>query len=262
MKKWLKVSIISLLLTGVVSTAGHFIGVDVAKDIRLSKITETFVSKVESTKNYKIKHLNLSLFDTQTSHNLDLKFTNLELHLGKNDSYNFKGDVKCYYDFLEIYSGSAVFLDDIFYLQTYESMLVKENISFKGDSLETFKNSFNNSTLVDAPLFDFSLDLNIFEKFSEQVKEIKNEDPSTFVFEYPVKKYNSSIIFYSDEDCNIKKIKSQTALEIENTLLTLDASNIEYSEKSSLRESDVRPWINAPNTAESNKSLPFLFIDG
>ena len=47
MKKWAKISLITLFTAGIVCTSGHFIGVEIANNIRLNNITSTFVEKLE-----------------------------------------------------------------------------------------------------------------------------------------------------------------------------------------------------------------------
>ena len=240
MKKWAKISLITLFTAGIVCTSGHFIGVEIANNIRLNNITSTFVEKLEKTNCYKAKHLNLDFFDQETSHHFSLKFTDFELKIGVNDTYDFKGELKFYYDYLEIYSGSAVFLDEIFYLETHESMLIDDNFSFSAESLKSFRESFNSSTLLDTKIFDFSFNLNIFDAFDQNIKEIKTKDPNEFLFEIPLNKYNSTVLFYTDADCQLRKMKTLTAIELENTLLSMDASNIEFSDYIIIKKPDLK----------------------
>ena len=240
MKKWAKISLITLFTAGIVCTSGHFIGVEIANNIRLNNITSTFVEKLEKTNCYKAKHLNLDFFDKETSHHFSLKFTDFELKIGVNDTYDFKGELKFYYDYLEIYSGSAVFLDEIFYLETHESMLIDDNFSFSAESLKSFRESFNSSTLLDTKIFDFSFNLNIFDDFDQNIKEIKTKDPNEFLFEIPLNKYNSTVLFYTDADCQLRKMKTLTAIELENTLLSMDASNIEFSDYIIIKKPDLK----------------------
>ena len=240
MKKWAKISLITLFTAGIVCTSGHFIGVEIANNIRLNNITSTFVEKLEKTNCYKAKHLNLDFFDQETSHHFSLKFTDFELKIGVNDTYDFKGELKFYYDYLEIYSGSAVFLDEIFYLETHESMLIDDNFSFSAESLKSFRESFNSSTLLDTKIFDFSFNLNIFDDFDQNIKEIKTKDPNEFLFEIPLNKYNSTVLFYTDADCQLRKMKTLTAIELENTLLSMDASNIEFSDYIIIKKPDLK----------------------
>ena len=240
MKKWAKISLITLFTAGIVCTSGHFIGVEIANNIRLNNITSTFVERLKKTNCYKAKHLNLDFFDQETSHHFSLKFTDFELKIGVNDTYDFKGELKFYYDYLEIYSGSAVFLDEIFYLETHESMLIDDNFSFSAESLKSFRESFNSSTLLDTKIFDFSFNLNIFDDFDQNIKEIKTKDPNEFLFEIPLNKYNSTVLFYTDADCQLRKMKTLTAIELENTLLSMDASNIEFSDYIIIKKPDLK----------------------
>ena len=121
MRKWLRNTLICLVCAGVTTTAGYFIGVEVSENIRLSKANETFVEKLENANNFNIKHLNMNFFDEVTSHYFSFKLNNLDLQIVDDENCNLKTDIQIFYDYMEIYSGSAVFLDKIFYLETNES---------------------------------------------------------------------------------------------------------------------------------------------
>ena len=228
MKKWIKVVIFSAFCSAVVGTAGYFIGVNVTNNIRLSKATEFFINNLKSNKKYSIKNLNFDFFDTKTSHCFGLNLNDVELEIDQNNNCNFKSEMTFTYDYIEIYTGSAVFLENSFYLTTESSLLTTENIYFNTSSLKEFRESFNNTTLVDVDIFDFNFNLDIFDDFENKIKKIDTNDQTTFVFELPVKTHNSTLTFYSDDEFNIKKMKTATALEYENTLISIDASNISF----------------------------------
>ena len=254
MKKWVKAIIISVLSLGVVGTAGYFIGAKVTKDIRLSKATEYFVENLETNNEYHIKHLRFDFFDQQTSHIFGLKLSDVELEIAQDNNYNFKSDMVFTYDYVEIYQGSAVFLDNVFYLTTENSMLTTENISFEAETLKEFREVFNNTTLVDIDIFDFNFNLDIFDDFKDNVKEVKTEDPTTFLFEYPVKKRNSTIMFYSDSDFNISKMKTATALQYDDTLISIEASNISFADNVTITKPDDQ-FVNLNKILEGAKNL-------
>lgn len=249
MKKWVKVTIISLLSAGIVATSGHFIGVEVSKNLKLNRATETFIEKLEKNRDYQIKHLNIDFFDQQTSHHFSFSLNDMNLKIGQNDTYNFRAEMDIFYDYIQIYSGSAVFLDNMFYLDTKDSMFTSEDISFNYDTIKNFRESYNNSTLVEVGIFDFNLDFSLFDDMKEKVKEVKTKDLSTFVFEYPIKKRNSTIMFYSDADYNVRKLKTLTALEYENTLISFDASNISFLDNIEINKpqneyKEINPLLN------------------
>ena len=77
MKKWLKASLITLICAGIVGTSGHFIGVEVAKNIKLGKATEIFTQKLEDNKFYDVKNLNFRFFDQKSTHTFDLELENV-----------------------------------------------------------------------------------------------------------------------------------------------------------------------------------------
>lgn len=272
MKKGLKVSIIVLLFAGIVGTSGHFIGVSVSENIRLSKVTDTFKAKLKNDKNYHAKHVNLSFFDQNTNHNLEFRIQDFYLNLDDNNNYKWQGELNVFYDYLEIYSGSAAILDNNVYLKTVSSTIVNENITFNSSSLSELKDSYNNSTLIDQKIFDFAFSFEIFEKLEENLKHIETKDKTTFLFESPLKEYNSTLMFYTDRDCNLTKLKTLTSLEFENTLISIDASNIEVLpfvriSKPEGEFKSVQPLIDGTNDIlkgfdiETGKGISFVLGD-
>ena len=246
MKKWLKASLITLICAGIVGTSGHFIGVEVAKNIKLGKATEIFTQKLEDNKFYDVKNLNFRFFDQKSTHTFDLELENVRLKFDSNDEFDFTADLSFSYDFMKIYSGSAVFLDNFFYLTTEESSVIEDDVCFNTEAIKTFRTSFNNSTLVNEGIFDFRFNLDIFDGLLDKIQEVKTKDPSTFLFEFDIKKYNSTIMFYADQEFNIQKLKTLTALEYENTLVSLDASNITFADEFSI-EKPTKDFKNLDN---------------
>ena len=236
MRKWLRNTLICLVCAGVTTTAGYFIGVEVSENIRLSKANETFVEKLENANNFNIKHLNMNFFDEVTSHYFSFKLNNLDLQIVDDENCNLKTDIQIFYDYMEIYSGSAVFLDKIFYLETNESSIINENLTFTSTALFSLKDAINNTTFSDIHLFDFDFKLDIFSQHKDEISQVKNDDRETFLFEMPVKKYNTKLMFYSDKEFNLNKFKSSTPFELEDTLLSIDASNISYVEKIEIKK--------------------------
>ena len=128
MKKWLKASLITLICAGIVGTSGHFIGVEVAKNIKLGKATEIFTQKLEDNKFYDVKNLNFRFFDQKSTHTFDLELENVRLKFDSNNEFDFTADLSFSYDFMKMYSGYAVFLDNFFYLTTEESSVIEDDI--------------------------------------------------------------------------------------------------------------------------------------
>lgn len=256
MKKWFKIAFVSLVGAGIVATATYFTVDAVLEDIKISEAKNIFVDKIETNKKYKIKNLNLSFFDKSTSHTFSFELENIDL-IYENEYYNFNAKIDFNYDFMKVYSGNLTYINDTFYLKTEDSYFTDQNIEFTANTINGFKDSFNSSTLTEFDIFNYNFDINIIESIKENVKHIRTKDKNTNVFESKISKYNSSLMFYTDSEYNLNKLKTSTALEFGNTLLSIDASNISFANSIEI----TKPQDNYENFDGILNGMSHLFND-